>query len=54
MDIENHMTSVEVWNANWREEGCPLPKKCPECNRIWRDTANFCGFCGVKLKCRVS
>jgi len=50
--LEKHLTSVDEWNKNWLNEGCPLPKKCPKCERLWKGSANFCGFDGTALVLR--
>jgi len=26
-----------------------MARKCPQCNRLWKETDQFCGFCGISL-----
>jgi len=29
--------------------GKDAPFRCPDCQAVWPEGANFCGYCGVKL-----
>jgi len=40
---------IDLWNEQWKLD--PRPKqKCPNCNRLWPDPSQFCGFCGLRLE----
>lgn len=40
----------DLWNEAWKSDPRPITKKCPECERLWPEGTNFCGFCGIGLE----